>query len=77
MQGVQVQSLLGKLRSHLPCGQKKQSIKQKQYCNKLNKDFEIFHIKKIFKKKMQLYFKYLVVFFFLFKILFNLFLIGE
>ena len=70
MQGVQVQSLLGKLRSHLACGQKKQSIKQKQYCNKLNEDFKMFHIKKIFKKEMQLYFKYLVGFFFLFKILF-------
>ena len=27
-----------------------QNIKQKQYCNKLNKDFKIVHIKKIFKK---------------------------
>ena len=59
-----------KARSHLACGQKKQSIKQKQYCNKLNEDFKMFHIKKIFKKEIQLYFKYLVGFFFLFKILF-------
>ena len=27
-----------------------QNIKQKQYCNKLNKDFKMVHIKKIFKK---------------------------
>ena len=27
-------------RSHMHCGQKKQNIKQKQYCNKFNKDFK-------------------------------------
>ena len=37
---VQVGSLVGKLRSHMPHGQKNQSIKQKQYCNKLNKNFK-------------------------------------
>ena len=37
MQGMRVQSLFGELRSHMPCGQK--NIKQKQYCNKSNKDF--------------------------------------
>ena len=47
MQGVRVQSLVGELRSHRPRGQKNQNIKkQKQYCDKFNKDF-----KKIFKKK--------------------------
>ena len=39
MQGVQVQSLVGELRSHMPCDQKKKT-KQKQYCNEFNKDFE-------------------------------------
>ena len=29
---------------------KKQKIKQKQYCNKFNKDFTV-HVKKILKKK--------------------------
>ena len=40
IQGVRVQFLVGDLRWHVPWGQKeKQNIKQKQYCNKLNKDF--------------------------------------
>ena len=38
MQGVRVQSLVGELRSHMPRGQKTEA-KQKQYCNKLSKDF--------------------------------------
>ena len=38
MQGVQVQSLVRELRSHIPRGKKNpKNIKQKQYCNKLNK----------------------------------------
>ena len=28
------------LRSHMPCGQKSQNIKQKQYCNRFNEDFK-------------------------------------
>ena len=40
MQGVQVQSLVRKLRSHMPGGQKTEKVKQKQYCNKFNKDFK-------------------------------------
>ena len=40
MQGVQVWSLVGELRPHMPCGQKNQNIKQEEYCNKLNKDFK-------------------------------------
>ena len=43
MQGVRVLSLFGELQSHMLCGQKKkktQNIKQKQYCNKFNKDFK-------------------------------------
>ena len=28
----------GELRSYIPCGQESQTIKQKQYCNKFNKD---------------------------------------
>ena len=43
-QGVQVQTLVSKLRSHMSHGQKKktktQNIKQKQYCNKFNKDLK-------------------------------------
>ena len=39
-QGVQVPSLLRKLRYHMAPGQKNQKIKQKQYCNKINKDFK-------------------------------------
>ena len=40
MQGVQLRSLVGELRFHMPHGQKTQNIKQKQYCNKFNKDFK-------------------------------------
>ena len=40
MHGMQVQSLVGQLRSHMPWGQKKKDIKQKQYCNKFTKDFK-------------------------------------
>ena len=55
MQGVQVWSLVKELRSHMPHGKKepkkqKKNIKQKQYCNKLNKDFKTVHIKKNFSK---------------------------
>ena len=38
MQGVQVQPLVGELRSHIPQGLKNQIIKQKQYCNKFNEE---------------------------------------
>ena len=37
MQGMQVQSLVGELKSHISCGQ---NTKQRRYCNKLNKDFK-------------------------------------
>ena len=40
LQGVWVRSLVRELRSHMPRGQKKQNIKQKQYCNKFNKEFK-------------------------------------
>ena len=48
MQGLRVWSLVGDLKSHVPHGQKKQNIRQKQYCNKFNKDFQKkkVHIKK-------------------------------
>ena len=39
MQEVQVQSLVGELRVHMPHG-KNQNIQQKQYCDKFNKDFK-------------------------------------
>ena len=38
--GVQVRSLVGELKSHMPPGQKNQNTKQNQYCNKFNKDFK-------------------------------------
>ena len=37
MQGVQVQSLVGELGSHMPLGPKTKTSKQKQYCNIFNK----------------------------------------
>ena len=39
----------------MPCDlwQKKQNIRQKQYCNKFNKDFKMIHIEKNLKKKEQ------------------------
>ena len=41
MQGMWVQSLVGELKSHMPLlWSKNQNIKQKQYCNKFNKDFK-------------------------------------
>ena len=47
MEGVWVQSLVGELRSHMPGGKKQQNktkektpIKQKEYCNKFNKDLK-------------------------------------
>ena len=39
MQGVQILSLVEKLRSHLPYAQEPKQ-KQKQYCNKFNKNFK-------------------------------------
>ena len=42
MQGGQVPSLVGDLRSHIPHGRKKK--KRKQYCNKSIKTFKIVHI---------------------------------
>ena len=40
MQGVRVRSLVREPRSHMPRGQNNQNIKQKQYCNKFNKDLK-------------------------------------
>ena len=52
MQRVWVQSPVGELRSHMPCGQKNQNIKQKQYCNEFNTDFKNGpHQKKLKKEK--------------------------
>jgi len=39
MYGVQVRSLIGDLRSHIPCSQN-QNIKQEEYCNQFNKDLK-------------------------------------
>ena len=40
MQGVQIPSLVGELRRPHASQPKKQNTKQKQYCNKFNKDFK-------------------------------------
>ena len=51
MQVVWVRYLVRKLRSHRPLTPKSQNIKQKQYCNKFDKDFEkLVYIRKILKK---------------------------
>ena len=50
MKGVHVSSLAGELRPDMPWGQN-QNIKQKQYCNKFNKDFTNGSHQKIFLKK--------------------------
>ena len=51
MQGVQVQFLIRELRSYMLQDQKKQNIKQKQYCTKFSKGFEKSpHLKKNLKK---------------------------
>ena len=47
MQGVRVQCLGAKLRSHMPQGQK---TKQKQCCQKFNKDFKKWSLSKKKKK---------------------------
>ena len=52
MQGVWVWSLFRGLRFHTPQRPKNQNIKQKQYCNKFNKDFKKWSTsKKILEKK--------------------------
>ena len=52
MQRVPVRSLVGELRSHMPCSPKTPNTKQKPYCNKFNKDVqEGSHQKRSLKKK--------------------------
>ena len=56
MQGVQILSLVEELRSHLPHAQEPKQ-KQKQYCNKFNKNFKNGPRQKIcicFRKKKEL-----------------------
>ena len=60
MHGVQVQSLVRELRSHMPGSQKKKNtpkIKQKQYCKKLSTGFKNGPLQKrsLKKKKDPLY----------------------
>ena len=50
-QQVWVRCLLGELRFHMRSSQKNQNIKQKQYCNKFNKDFKNSPRQKNHKKK--------------------------
>ena len=52
MQGVQVRSLVGELRSHMPQRPKLQNIEQKQYYNEFSKDFKKqLILKKIYLKR--------------------------
>ena len=52
MQRVQIQSLVGELRSHMPHGQNTKNIKQKQNCDKFNEDFKNgLHPKQLKKKE--------------------------
>ena len=51
-QGVPDQMLVGKLRSHIPCGQETKTEKWKQY-HKFNKDFKNTPFKKVFKNAPQ------------------------
>jgi len=44
-QGVCVPSLVSEVRSHIPCGQKNQNMKQKQDGNKFNNDLKMVRIK--------------------------------
>ena len=46
VQGLWVRSLVRKLRFHMPRDPKNQMIKQKQYCNKFNKDVKNGSIRK-------------------------------
>ena len=57
VQGVLGWLIVGKLKSHMPHFQKNRNIKQKQYYNKFNKDFENgpHQKKKFFKIKEYLY----------------------
>ena len=43
MKGLQVWSLLGETKIPHAVGRKNQKVKQKQYCNKFNKDFKHTH----------------------------------
>lgn len=52
MQRLCVPSLLRELRSHMP-SQKSKTMKQKQCCNKLNKDLKMVHIKKKDEKSLE------------------------
>ena len=62
IQGVRVLSLTGELRSDVLWGQKKQNVKQWQYCNKFNKDLKScpHQIKKSLKKKKSVIFTFSV-----------------
>ena len=60
MQGGQVRSLAEERRSHIPCSQKNQNIRQKQYCNKFNKYPKMVHIKKKNFKAFSFIYYYLI-----------------
>ena len=46
VRGVQVWSLIGEPRSHLPCGQRAKNVKQKQYLTNSVKTVKMVHVKK-------------------------------
>ena len=55
MQGIRVQSLVGEAKITQASGPKTRNIKQKQHCNKFNKDFENDpHQKNLKKKKKEM-----------------------
>ena len=53
MQGIRVQSLVGEAKITQASGPKTRNIKQKQHCNKFNKDFENDPHQKNLKKKKE------------------------
>ena len=54
-QGMQPWILVRELKSHTPHGQNTKNTKEKQYCNKFNKDYEKCPHKKIFKNDVIYY----------------------
>ena len=48
MQDLQVQSLVGELRSHIPCGQRAKTENRNNMITNSIKTFKMVHIKKIF-----------------------------
>ena len=54
VQDLQVQSLVGELRSHIPCGQRAETENRNNMTTNSIKTFKMVHIKKILKKNLEL-----------------------